>query len=232
MAPDYPLKKDYLRTLYPAQLVAWVAQVTLAKISLMSEDYLRYIGWFDNPVVDILYTMTSAGVWIARTDTSGQVKTVESNSTALSTYANRVVTFLRAAANPSITPQGSGGDAYYTHQIARIPFVSDAGGNPTGDVSLVGATVGYYNVARILAIVSSDAGGALAPVLYFSTTSHDKFLALGFNITDSNYPSTQLADLPVYYIDDDNEALVIDEDSSGLGVSKNWIAIVEYWKET
>ncbi|MEA3560055.1 MAG: hypothetical protein U9R75_12450 [Candidatus Thermoplasmatota archaeon] len=80
----------YLMGKSPADIIAFVAQRTLAEISTMSADALEHIGWFYrpdpngpyyvNPVVNILYSLTSAGIWIARTDASGKVEEANSHN--------------------------------------------------------------------------------------------------------------------------------------------------------
>lgn len=52
---------------------------TLAQVSAMAVEEQIRIGWMDNPAIDTLYSMTSSGVWVARTDASGQQKVLEAS---------------------------------------------------------------------------------------------------------------------------------------------------------
>lgn len=90
------LRDGYLYELTPAELISWVSTVTLARISEMTNAELIRIGWLGNPLVDILYSMTSAGVWIARTDASGRL--TEANS-------GDILSGLNAGWRPAGVPQ-------------------------------------------------------------------------------------------------------------------------------
>lgn len=68
------LPDNYFRELPPAALITAVGSITLATISTWDVKELQRLGWLNNPIIDILYSMTSAGVWIARTDASGYPK--------------------------------------------------------------------------------------------------------------------------------------------------------------
>jgi len=82
------LPDNYFRMLSPADIIAKVATITLANISLWGTEELERIGWLNNPVIDILYSMTSTGVWIARTDTSGLV--AEANSSTIADHTGLI----------------------------------------------------------------------------------------------------------------------------------------------
>jgi len=91
-----PLKDGYLYDLTPAELIAWVAQVTLATISTYTTRELIRIGWYNNPVVDKLYKLGSAGTWVVGVSTTG--KAIVYDETANAALTN-ILTQVTATAN-------------------------------------------------------------------------------------------------------------------------------------
>jgi len=88
--PATALPKGYLYSLNPAQLIAWVGTVTLANISLYTTEFLQYIGWYNNPVVDKLYSLTyPGGVWIANRDASGQMLVSEEYGVSINSFLEK-----------------------------------------------------------------------------------------------------------------------------------------------
>lgn len=51
----------------PADIVAKVAEITLAEISTWTNDELIRVGWADNYIIERLYDLGNTGIWIART---------------------------------------------------------------------------------------------------------------------------------------------------------------------
>ena len=101
------MEDNWYLTHKPFEIIAQVATTTLAVISKFNPQELIRIGWLVvdkngkigvNPVIDILYSMTSAGVWIARTDASGLVE--EANS--LDIYTRTVYIETRKSNEPTI----------------------------------------------------------------------------------------------------------------------------------
>jgi len=199
----------------------------LANISLWGPDELERVGWLNNPVIDILYSMTSAGVWIARTDSTGKVE--EKNSNVAKNYAGYVRNFARQSARASV-----GGnflvDAEAENSQPRldvINFTSNAGGTLDADVDLQVALAGYYGVVELRFIrcnsgetptfVVQDDDGAVATITTETLTAN------------VNSISTQGLHL---YSGTDNKGLFIDTTSSNLGNAKEyWIEIYK-WYET
>lgn len=73
----------------PASLVAWVTAYTLAKLSKHTKAELVARGWYDSAGVD-LYSLTSAGVWIAKATTLGHPET------SILTYTQYIESMLKA----------------------------------------------------------------------------------------------------------------------------------------
>jgi hypothetical protein len=230
------LRDGYLYELTPAELIAWVAKVTLATISNMTTAELVRIGWYNNPVVDILYSMTSAGVWVAKTDASGRV--TEANSTNMVSHTSymRYSLFFNLRPFVNEAPQSTTTLAAGQERIQVVPFTSNAGGGLDADVDLsgaVGAKTGYFMVIDEIFFMSLDYGGASTPTMVFSTTTHNAFRTHGaLTVTGDNQVNKQLEDVPIYYIDDDDEAIFLDTGCTDLGNTKSWLAFVKFHFET
>jgi hypothetical protein len=222
------LPDNYFRELSMAGIVSKVSTITLAEISRLSADELLRIGWLGNPAIDILYSITSAGVWVARTDASGLV--TEANSTDLLTYVGRTNP-LGTRTTVKGLPSSMAGAQNAMEVYAIVEFTSNAGGNIDVDQVIKAAVSSYFGVARMLAIWSKDVGGGSTPTLYFSTTSHDKFRTLTLTVAGDYQPVTDFENIPIYQ-SDDNEPLVIDTDSNGLGNTKSWVAVFAVSIET
>ena len=95
------LPDNYFREASPSDIIAKVGVIQLSNISMLGPDELIRIGWLNNPIIDILYSMTSAGVWIARTDSSGQPKVVEANGAAISSRINSNKNFVATLTSAS-----------------------------------------------------------------------------------------------------------------------------------
>jgi len=150
----------------PAELVAWVSRVTLAEISKYPTYELERIGWLHNPVVDILYSMTNAGVWISRTGAGGMVATryeVDRYGVDLAIRAINQRPTINGTLSTSSTPTG-----LMVRKIAIIPFDLGAGG-AEADVTLIPALAGYYGVGRLLYWQQSEGNAGL-----FTFEFHDE----------------------------------------------------------
>jgi len=136
------LPDNYFRSLSPADIIAKVATITLANISLLGPDELERIGWLNNPIIDILYSMTSAGVWISRVNTSGLI--TDANSAAIAVDSEK------AALNtvpPSISGYILTDVAQYKKRIpmkARIPYT--LAGGVQANLQLVPGLANYFAV--------------------------------------------------------------------------------------
>lgn len=232
------LPDGYFHNRSPADIVAKVAIITLANISLMGDKELERIGWIGNLIVERLYELTSAGVWIARTDASGRV--TEANSATINTSLSPLSYIQRATISgvPETVAAINIADSEATQtnrhrRIVTVPLLSNAGGGFDADQALTGVVAaGYYKVAKLLALMSIDAAAPSTVGLYFSTTTHNKFRLITISTTGDAVPNTDLAGIPIYYVDDDGENISLDVDCTGFGNAKNWIAVVEYWAET
>jgi hypothetical protein len=144
------LPDNYLHTLTPAGLISWVSTVTLAQISLMTTAELVRIGWYNNPVVDILYSMTSAGVWVLRVTSEGKPMVTEDQSSNL-------VRFARLGAEPMVSPNIPPDSNAIQWTLAAVSFTSNAGGSIDTDPELAPALAGYFGIVELLAIVGDSA---------------------------------------------------------------------------
>jgi len=226
------LPDNFFRDLSPTDIVSKVASITLAEISRFNTETLLRIGWLNNPVIDILYSMTNAGVWVSRTDASGRL--TEANSTNNYTVNNLA---MLASVQPNVSaPVGSAAATKALRIVQVVPFTSTAGGGLAADIDLsgsVGAQAGYFMVIDEVFFISLDVGGASTPTFVFSTTTHDAFRTHGaLTVTGDNQINKQLESVPIYYEDDDDEVVYLDTTCADLGNTKSWLAIVKFHFET
>jgi len=224
-----------------AELIDWATRVGngvlatgLTEISSWPIQDKIDMGWYDNPAVKILYSLTSAGAFAARTNASG--KLTEANSTAI--YGSALA-IARLTAAPSVSDASIlsySAAQTYVRRIAVVPFASNVGGTLDADVDLsgtVGAKTGFYMVIDEIFFMSLDVGGASTPTFVFSTTTHDAFRTHGaLTVTGDNQINKQLESVPIYYEDDDDEVVYLDTTTSDLGASKNWLCVCKFHFET
>jgi hypothetical protein len=215
---------NYFRELNPADIISKVSTITLAEISRLGTDELIRIGWLNNPVIDILYSMTSAGVWVAKTDSSGQQKVVEASSSA-NKYNNQ---YTQSRPLVGVSPANYTQQANAQPRYALIEFTSNAGGTLDADVDIVPALSGHYGVFKILAYWSEDSG-AVTPS--FVIQGSGALVTIAGNITANWTPVTNLENL-AWWNGTDNDLLFLDTTTSGLGNTKNHRFLIEYWYET
>ena len=226
-----------------AELIDWITRVGngvlatgLTEISSWPIQEKIDMGWYDNPAVKILYSLTSAGAFAARTDPYGHVE--EANSGVMNAGVSHVKDAARAALFPTINalPSTLGASSVLKRRIQVVPFTSNAGGTLDADVDLsgaVGAKTGYFMVIDDIFFLSLDYGGASTPTIVFSTTSHNAFRTHGaLAVTGDNQVNKQLEGVPVYYLNDDDEAVFLDTTCADLGNTKSWLAIVKFHFET
>ena len=101
--------------------------------------------------MDILYSVTSAGVWIARTNTSGQL--TEANSSNLLAW-NRYGNSKPTIGTPSSTP---GAEQHHKYAILQATLAGGASAN----FPLLAALAGYFGVVKIIGILSNTTIAAL-----------------------------------------------------------------------
>lgn len=155
-----PLYDDWFRGKSPADIIAMVATLTLATISEWSEQELKRVGWTNNPIIDILYSLTSAGVWVGKRDTSGK----ESG-----TYDAAIMNNLQMSGTPVIAADIGSSILWRS----RINIVSATLVNGIlADVPLVPASAGYYGVIDGIQVL-------------MITQPHDTYLCLTFQDEDN-----------------------------------------------
>ena len=221
------LPDNYFRGLSPADIIAKVATITLANISLLGPDELERIGWLNNPIIDILYSMTSAGVWIARTDSSGQLKVAEEYSSkieAWSRYTPQVI-------SPSVSGYQSSNTYYlqYAKRIARIPYL--LAGGVQANLPLVAGLGGYYAVIDSILVKPVDGIAAFAMTFECPAGTAIEMCEIALV---ANTINDQLRDYMVHGVlaadASDGDAIVVDL-AGGGGVEAGTI-IVTYHYET
>jgi len=213
---------NWFREVSPADIISRIGTVTLANISLLGTEELLRIGWLNNPVIDILYSMTSAGVWVAKTDSSGVV-TTKLNGAQQNYLASIAKYGYQGVAAPDM-----GSSLNQAHRLGSVSFVSNAGGTIDTDPELVPALAGYYGVCRFIAIVCDDATTPVFEVQEGTT-----------GLANNQSPGVLVANVNKAFDENylwggtDNTALSIDgSDCSDLGNAKNYTIYFEYWYET
>lgn len=233
---NYSLRKNYLLDKSPADLIAWVATVGLANISLYTYDYLKHIGWyielpngivFLNPVVKELYTFTNAGVWVDRKDASGYdiaPGIIQQNST----YSYKALANIMRPTISELYPTSSTTVVLKSKPRKHlVSFISNAGGTIDNDPELVPALAGYYGVIDEIVVISNGPNTPLFEIQEGST-------GLGQKVS----PGTLVAGKPqvmecLRYGSTDNSAISLDgSDCSDLGNAQNYDLEVHYHYET
>jgi hypothetical protein len=219
MIPD-----NWFREHSPAQIIAKVGEITLTVISEWSEEELARVGWSNNPVIDILYSLTSAGVWIARTTASGEAITFDNSTYSQATVARYAVQGFR----PCISGLASSSAV----QIQRTPvvgivnFTSNAGGSIDSDPELVPALAGYYGVIEKLIVIGPNE----TPIFEIQGGS----TAIGVNVSPGTLDAQVPTEMDVFrYSSNDNEAISLDGSGcSALGNAQTYEIQVVYHYET
>jgi hypothetical protein len=229
-----PLKDNYFRvtSAYGTDgtdgFIAKVAEITLAVISTWTEEELERVGWTNNPIIDILYSMTSTGVWIANTDTNGNKKVYDSgNNSTHVLNGDRLIPILPPTFGVNLDSNAQLDNAQRRIGIEVITLV----GGALANTELVPALAGYYGVLKIKSIISDS---AIAPLTCtFQDEDDNALTGLMGGVAEvtltANTVNTQLEDC-ILYKGTDNKALEVDL-SGGGGVEVVTIQY-EYWYET
>lgn len=166
------------------ELIAWVARATLPVISTWSDQSLIDMGWYDSPSRKELYTQTSAGIWIPKTDGAGRRNVVEQNSAAISAQVVDIRTGAGVLPNISRIMQLQGilgadisdidVQLSYLHKGPSVPLIIAGGAGLGAAVTLIDASVEitagraalgdqFYLEKVIISVNSStaNAGGVL-----------------------------------------------------------------------
>jgi len=230
------LPDNYFRELNAADIIAAVAasKPSLAVISTLGADELERIGWLNNPVIDILYSMTSAGVWIARTDASG--RETEANSASISSNVATSAGYSRMTF-PLVSSQTSLTSSF-ARRIAQIPL-TEAGGAIGATVIVTGIS-GYFACARIKKIwaptgttdaantwtIASEGGGAITgPTVFVMNITAERN-----HWCDAGEAGVSGDGILVYNTTDDKDITITVADLAAVGTT--YYLEVEYWYET
>lgn len=204
-----------------------MARATLADISSYPTYELQRIGWTDNPLVKVLYSLTSSGVWIARTDTNGQAKTVESNATY---WAGRQAKSI-GALQPGLEVYTDNEGAIIKSKRRIITVESALIGGALSDVAILPALAGYYGVIELLGILSDTNIGALT--LTFQDEDDAALIGLNGGVVELNLTANVMNEQikgAVLHKGDDNKALEVDY-SGAAGIEKITLQCLG-WYET
>jgi len=226
------LEKDYFRKHSPATIISTVGTIGLDVISTWTQERLDYLGWTNNPIIDILYSMTSAGVWVARTDASGRV--TEANSITIDGY---LADINEKQTMPTIMSTDSMSTAVLNKTKRRITLLPATLVNGAlSNFELVPGVTDYYGVMKILGIFSSLAVDGNTISFDFQDED-DNALAMVpsswvWDCAATTVNSTW-KDIPMWKGTDD-KALEVDMDTGGGAGDDAKIIyfLVEYWYET
>jgi len=230
------IAKGALLRMDAAELIDFVSRTTLAEISSWSAQDLEDIGWTNNPLVNILYSLTSAGVWIARTDTSG--RETEANSAAIKSNVEQSMWNLRASVPPTINgyPLSSANATAMVRKIGILArtITANAGGTLDADIPIVaasGAGTLFFGVAELLNIranqivaagatlvIQNGAGVALAEITLPALTANTPLDLSGLRI----FPAALT----------DNSEIYFDTTSHDLGNATVFTLEYNWWLET
>lgn len=226
------LPDNYFRGLSPADIVAKVATITLANISLLGSDELRRIGWLDNPVIDILYSLTSAGVWVAQTNASGLL--TEANSSSISSHAGYSRYHIQANRSPMLaSPNDSPTSAIAAanqRRLAVVPITIAAGGAVTNTV--IAPSLAGYKGRFIITGIISDTTDATVTIIFQDEDDAllTGCLAAGFALELTANVINKTLDGVCVYSGTAAKALEVDVSGVGAGAA-NLILYGEYFYE-
>lgn len=188
-----------------------------ANLSMLSKQTTRSLidaGWLDSAGPE-LFSRTNNGVFIARTNTSGQV--TEANSSTINTSITRTNRISQFAMHPVVMATMVEGNV--TEEIGRYGMVRTAqvslatdGAGAHAATAIITAPAGFYPVCRLKRIISDVAdadtellftvsGGALlGPAVIHITLVAGVVLELGtlfYDLTDATTINVAVANGPV-----------------------------------
>ena len=236
------LPDNYFRDRSPADIIAKVATITLANISLLGSSELRRIGWLDNPIIDILYSMTSAGVWISRVDTSGRL--TDANSGAIKTDLDTANTYqaqlLASVLTPTVTGSGIAtvaGSGAAHRRIAQVPLTEAAGAIAataivTGIASYkarciikkIWAPAGTTDAANTWTIASEAGGNLTGPSTFTMNLTAERN-----HWVDAGAAGVAGSGILAYADTADKDITLAAADLANIGIT--YYVEVEYWYE-
>lgn len=229
-----------------AELIAWITRVGggvyatgLTVISGWSVQDKINIGFYDNPAVGKLLELTSAGVFTARTNASGQL--TEANSTV--TIARQLL-LAKNGLHPTVAYMAEAMETVAVannlmRRIVQVPL-TEAGGAIAATVIVPGSGGAYYGVCRIKKIwaptgttdpantwtINSEAGGAIVGPGTFSMN----ITAERNHWADAGAAGISGDGILCYNTTDDKDILISAADLAAVGTT--YYVEVEYWYET
>jgi len=219
------LEKDYFRKYGPATLIVKVAELTLTYISTWNQEYLEYVGWLNNPIIETLYSMTSAGAWIAKTDASG--RETEANSTTMTDYQASIIKNTRLPSVSGSTSVNSGINQEMMHKTKTLTHTCDGGGVAAAQAVFT-PTTGYYSVVRLKHIISTVSEGTALMNITVSAGALVGPAQISFNLA-AGVINTQALELLLYNLTDDATISIAWDSAGAAAVIRTQ---VEYWSET
>jgi len=213
-------------------MIAKVATITLANISLLGADELLRIGFVGSIDAKIstygLYGLTSAGVWVSRVDASGQSKVIEqsgANTAAAATSTKNNIVQMPDGVAELASDTAAAAKRY--RRKARVPYTLVGG---TDTVELVPALANYYGVIDSILVLPHDA--IAAAVFAFSCPAGTAIESCELALVDETI-NRQLEDFMIHgnLTADASDGDAISLTITGIGVEEGTI-IVTYHYET
>lgn len=221
-----PYEDDAFLRMSPAGIIARVAanDPSLAIVSALSIQEQIRIGWIGNPAVEHLYELTSAGVWIARTDASGYSTDVSALNSNVTNERQ-----ILGATTPGVSQPTTGQNdlVYKQPRIAYVAYTIQAGGGAPAQTFHTGPT-GYYPVVRLKRIISDTTDATVTLTFSCATGTLVGLPAYTVALTASTV-NTQLLDVLLYNLTD--ASAIACTPSNGTENQIIWIEY-EYWSET
>jgi hypothetical protein len=224
------LEQDWFRHHTPAEIVTMVATVTLATISTWTEERLDYLGWTNNPIIEILYSMTSAGVWVARTNSLGYPQVADPTTDTWIVHATKAI---MAQSGWVSGYTGSGFDERVkTWGIKEITLTNGASSNNV----LTTAKASYFDVIQIVGIYSDASVDGNTIDLSFQDEDDTALAGAPATLTVPCVNTAISKDLEgvIMYATADNKDCEVDVDTGGgAGDDGKKVYLLYYhWKET
>ena len=223
-----PLENNWFRKHTPEEIVAMVSTLTLATISTWTQEELDRIGWTNNPIIDILYGLTSAGTWTSIVDPSGHLEGAFDSSIETIVSQSRYMDSVNREPSVSgyIAPTGSN-VVPLVRRTKILTFVTNGAGAAAAQALHTGPA-GFYPVVRIKRVISNVIGGATE--MLFTVTGGALVGPAQVNIAlVAHTINEQMKDLLLYNLTD---ASVINLAINAGPISANVYVEVEYWSET
>jgi hypothetical protein len=211
-----------------SEVIAYLTANTTLSPTAGELEEKGWLPWMDNGFV----TIASTGYLVWATDSSGLHE--ESNSSGIKN-ASDFIKALGIVSKPirvgTYPEQGDSlvGDTTngLVKRLARVTFVSNAGGSIDTDPELVPALAGYYPVMRVISVVADATITGLLEIQAGSTQIEGM---LGLDVTADEWDDFKEN---YWWRGVDAEAISLDGSGcSALGNATTIVLILEYWYET